>query len=240
MKIQYILHADFETPGIIQHWAKQNQFKENICRPFLGEILPNPTDFDLLIVMGGPQSPLEIEESPYLSDEISLIKNALNLGMPILGFCLGAQLIGEALGARTQRSPNKEVGIFPIQLTEEGAKDILLESLPHTFPVVHWHNDMPGLTDNAKILAFSEGCPRQIIRYLPFVYGFQCHPEPTKQNVESMIEFCPNDLVPGKFVQPASELLLSDFDSINKTMVTIMNNLLNAWKLNILDLVNKK
>lgn len=232
MKIQYILHADFETPGIIQLWAKQNQFQENFCRPFLGETLPNVTDFDLLIVMGGPQSPLNIEEAPYLRDEISLIKKALHRGMPILGFCLGAQLIGEALGAQTQRSPNKEVGIFPIELTEAGARDALLESIPLNFSVVHWHNDMPGLTAEAEILAFSEGCPRQIVRYLPFVYGFQCHPEPTQQDVALMIQSCPDDLAPGKYVQSASKFLSGDFDSINKMMIKILNNLLNLRKLN--------
>ena len=230
MKIQYILHADFETPGIIQSWAQENKFKEQFCRPYLGETVPNPTDFDLLIVMGGPQSPLNIEEAPYLSDEISLIKATIQLGTPILGFCLGAQLIGEALGAKTQRSPHKEVGVFPIELTEAGAEDALLKSLPMKFPIIHWHNDMPGLTADAKVLAFSEGCPRQIIRYMPFVYGFQCHPEPTKQNIESMIESCPNDLTPGEFVQPASEFLSSDFGKINKIMVTILNNFLNVWK----------
>lgn len=231
MKIQYILHADFETPGVIQLWAQQNQFLEDFCRPYLGEAIPDPIDFDLLIVMGGPQSPLNIEEAPYLRDEISLIKATLHLGKPILGFCLGAQLIGEALGAKTQRSPNKEVGIFPIKLTEAGTKDILLKSLPQKFSVVHWHNDMPGLTADAEILAFSEGCPRQIIRYLPFVYGFQCHPEPTKQNIESMIECCPNDLAPGKFVQPVAEFLSGDFDAINENMLMILNNFLNACDL---------
>lgn len=225
MKIQYISHADFESPGIIRTWAKQNHFSENICRPFADEKLPDTDSFDLLIVMGGPQSPLAFEESPYLRDEISLIKKALRKKIPIVGFCLGAQLIGEALGARTERSPHKEVGVFPITLTEAGTKDPLLKSAPAKFPVVHWHNDMPGLTPDAKILAFSEGCPRQIIRYSPIAYGFQCHPEPTKQDIETMIHHCPSDLDPGKFVQSAPQFLSHDFDSINQMMVQILNNL---------------
>jgi GMP synthase (glutamine-hydrolysing) len=233
MKIQYILHADFETPGVIQQWAQQNQFEEKFYRPFLGESVPSPNDFDLLIVMGGPQSPLNIKEAPYLKDEISLIQKAIDLQIPILGFCLGAQLIGEALGAKTQHSPNKEVGVFPIELTKAGSKDPLLDTLPLKFPVIHWHNDMPGLTDKAEILAFSEGCPRQIIRYLPFVYGFQCHPEPTKLDIETMIEFCPDDLAPGKYVQTASNFLSSDFRTINEIMITILNNFSSVLKLNV-------
>lgn len=76
MRIQYILHADFEFPGALETWAKQNQYRERYCRPFAGEKLPNPDEFDLLILMGGPQSPLMIKEAPYLSSEIALIKNA--------------------------------------------------------------------------------------------------------------------------------------------------------------------
>lgn len=225
MRIQYIIHADFELPGIIETWAKQNQFTQKFCRPFAGEQLPSPDSFDLLIVMGGPQSPLSIAESPYLEDEISFIKEAIKVQIPILGFCLGAQLIGEALGARTERSPNKEVGVFPIELTKEGCEDNLLKDLPKQFSVVHWHNDMPGLTKESKVLAASRGCPRQIVRYSPYIYGFQCHPEATKQNIEAMISNCPGDLTTGKYVQSAEEFLSHDFPAINNKMIQILDNL---------------
>ena len=225
MRIQYVLHADFEGPGIIEKWAKHNQYKEMTCRPFTGERIPSPKDFDLLILMGGPQSPLSIEEAPYLADEIVLIKETLKFGIPILGFCLGAQLIGEALGASTERSPHKEVGVFPIQLTAEGERDALLSGLPKTFPVIHWHNDMPGVPAGAEILAASNGCPRQIIRYFSHVYGFQCHPEITKENIKGIIKECPNDLVPGAFVQTAAEISNHDFAAINQMMLHILDNL---------------
>lgn len=174
--------------------------------------------------MGGPQSPLNMAESPYLEDEIFLVKETIKAQIPVLGFCLGAQLIGEALDARTERSPYKEVGIFPIELTKEGFEDNLLRGLPQQFFVVHWHNDMPGITSEAKILATSKGCPRQIVRYSPLIYGFQCHPEPTKKNIEAMIHHCPSDLIPGKFIQSREELLKSDFATMNKMMMKIMDN----------------
>ncbi len=230
MRIQYIIHADFELPGIIEEWAKKNKYTESFCRPFAGEKLPNPSEYDLLILMGGPQSPLSMSESPYLEEEILTIKKTIKAHIPILGFCLGAQLIGEALGARTERSPNKEVGVFPIELTEEGCKDPLLKNFPKEFLVVHWHNDMPGLTAEARILAKSKGCPRQIIRYSHLIYGFQCHPEPTKKNIEAMIEHCSNDLAPGKFVQSRKELLHNDFTAINKKMIQILDNFIASTK----------
>lgn len=161
MKIQCIIHADFEQPGVIRTWAQNHGFPINICRPFAGETLPHADAFDWLILMGGPQSPAEANIYPYLNDEIELIKLALHADKMVLGFCLGAQLMGEAFGAKTEKSPHKEVGVFPVELTSEGKRDALLASLPAVFSVVHWHNDMPGLTQSSIILAKSEGCPRQ-------------------------------------------------------------------------------
>lgn len=77
--------------------------------------------------MGGPQSPLALAKDPYLKDEIDLIKKAIHADKGVLGFCLGAQLIGEALGGRTESSPEKEIGVYPISLTSEGLQDDLFK-----------------------------------------------------------------------------------------------------------------
>ena len=106
----------------------------------------------------------------------------------ILGICLGAQLIGEALGASFEHSPNKEIGLFPITLTKDGQQDSHFSDFPKIFNVGHWHGDMPGLTNESKVLATSEGCPRQIIRYAPTIYGFQCHFEFTLEAIDGMIK----------------------------------------------------
>lgn len=230
MRIQYIVHADFELPGAVEMWAKRNGLQESLCRPFAGENVPRPDDYDLLVVMGGPQSASNIEEAPYLAEEIALIRKTIGAGIPVLGICLGAQLIGEALGARTERSPNKEIGVFPIELTEEGLNDPLLRGLPTRFSVAHWHNDMPGLTAEAAILAGSRGCPRQIIRYSPLVYGFQCHPEINKGNMQAMVDHCSGDLSPGEFIQAREELLDCDFAKANELMDRIMDNLVLSLK----------
>lgn len=232
MKIHYIIHAEFEGPGIIEEWAKAKEIDQQHYKPFLGDKLPVVEEKDLVIIMGGPQSPLQREEAPYLQEEIDFIRGCIQKKVPILGFCLGAQLIGEALGAQTEKSPFKEVGFFPIDLTEKGKEDPLLNHLPNKFSVVHWHNDMPGLTKEAHILATSEGCPRQIIRYLPTVYGFQCHPEPRKIDIEGMIKYCASDLSPGVFIQNQTELLRSDLARMNEMMCKILDNFLiitNNW-----------
>lgn len=226
MRIQFILHAEFESPGVIADWVDQKGFEAHYCRPFAEESIPDVNEFDWLVVMGGPQSPLELELYPYLKGEMELIEHTLSTNKPILGICLGAQLIGEVLGAPTERSPHKEVGIFPIQLTEEGQKDPLFQGFPAEFPVVHWHNDMPGLTQEARVLALSQGCPRQIIKYTNQVYAFQCHLEPTQQDIAGMIKHCESDLVHGKYVQSKQDLLAGDFSSINSLMHSILDGLL--------------
>src|ERR1700733_11637513 len=175
MNILCIVHADFETPGVIENWALEKGYSFKVVSPYKGVNCLQGDIFDFLIVMGGPQSPLALEKYSYLKDEIDLIRQAIRSNKRVLGFCLGAQLIGEALGAKTMTSPEKEVGVYPITLTVEGITDPLFSQLnfPSSFPVIHWHNDMPGITKESVLLAYSEGCPRQVIRYAPMVYGFQ-------------------------------------------------------------------
>jgi len=225
MNILCITHADFETPGVIENWVDQLNYNFTVCKPYHGENCLLHTDFDFLIVMGGPQSPLKMEKYPYLKDEISLIKQAIEKDKIVLGICLGAQLIGEALGGTTVPSPEKEIGVFPITLTEAGIEDPLFSDFSLTFPVIHWHNDMPAKTENSVILAYSEGCPRQIMRYGRLVYGLQCHMEITQEGIEMMLSACPEDLAPSRFTQNEYDFLQQDYDSINQGMVKILDRL---------------
>lgn len=226
MKILCITHADFESPGVIEDWAVQRDYSFIISRPYKGESCFTQTDFDFLIIMGGPQSPLRLDEFPYLNEEIFLIQQAIQQEKKILGFCLGAQLIGEALSGQTDRSPEKEIGVFPITLTEEGEKDPLFQDFPRTFPVIHWHNDMPGETKDSVLLAYSKGCPRQVLRYAPSVYGFQCHLEITHEGIQAMIQACPEDLKPSLYTQDAKALLAQNYKIINEYMITILDRLI--------------
>lgn len=226
MKILCITHADFESPGIIETWASGRNYSFKIMRPYLGESISDAKNFDVLILMGGPQSPRRRKEFPYLSLEIDLIKTAIAENKKILGFCLGAQLIGEALGAKTERSPEKEIGVYPITLTQEGKNDPWLQGLPASFPVIHWHNDMPGLTKDSIVLASSLGCPRQIVRYKSNIYGFQCHLEIERHGIKTMIEAVPEDLSPSRFTQTEKEMLSQNYSSINALMTFFLDRFL--------------
>lgn len=218
MKIHVIKHAAFENLGTIRAWAEEHQHTLTQTHTYRDEILPPVDSFDFLILMGGPQSPRETEASPYLLDEIALIKKAVDKNKSILGICLGAQLIGEALGAKTEKSPHKEIGFHPVTLLEKAETDPIFSKFSSEFDVMHWHNDMPGLPKDAVLLAKSEGCPRQAFRVGDRIYGLQFHMESTYSLIEGMIKHCARDFAPGKYIRSPEEILNADFISLSEKM----------------------
>lgn len=232
MRIHFLLHESFEAPGAIEIWAQKNHLVVSYTRFFEHADLPKNTDsFDYLIVMGGPQSPATtVEECPYFdaSQEIAFIKSAIIDNKYLLGVCLGAQLIGEALEAEYSHSPNKEIGVFDVELTECAKSDPVFSEFPNKFPVGHWHGDMPGLTKQAEVLAFSQGCPRQVVKYSPRIYGFQCHFEFTPATIESMIANCSVELqqytgLP--YVETAEQLKAHEYDSMNTLLFRFLDQM---------------
>jgi GMP synthase (glutamine-hydrolysing) len=146
----------------------------------------------------------------------------------VLGVCLGAQFISQALGAGFERSPHREIGVFPVALTDEGKRDPLLHDFPDIFDVAHWHGDMPGLTPESKVLAASQGCPRQIVRYAPTVYGFQCHFEFTVEAVDDMIANSRRELEQFKgqrFVESPAQLRAHEYGPMNELLFCFLNRL---------------
>jgi GMP synthase (glutamine-hydrolysing) len=229
MKIQAILHASFEPTGVVQNWATDHGHELIDVHPYKGERLLAQDEFDALIIMGGPQSPIEIEKYPYLHDEIAIIKETMQKGKRVLGFCLGAQLIGEAMGAKAERSPSKEIGMWPVTLTEAGCHDPMLKDFPKVFDVLHWHSDMAGIPEDAKVLAASPGCPRQIICFTAKAYGFQCHPEMTHSVLDRLARHCKDDLdTGGDYVQSADVILQHDLTDLHAKAFLFLDRFFQA------------
>ncbi|MEB7277081.1 type 1 glutamine amidotransferase [Enterobacter asburiae] len=232
MHIHFIIHEHFEAPGAYEVWGKSRGCSMSYSRVYQGDPLPEDLQStDLLIIMGGPQSPATtLEECPWFDAqaEMRLIGRAIEAGKMVIGVCLGSQLIGEALGAAFCHSPEKEIGKFPVRLTEAGKGNPLFEDFGHELNVGHWHNDMPGLTPQAKVLAYSEGCPRQIVQYGERVYGFQCHMELTPEVVELLIEHSQNDLSRAaefRFVETAEKLRSHDYREMNQVLFSFLDKL---------------
>lgn len=232
MHIHFIIHEHFEAPGAYEIWGKSRGCSLSYTRVYQGEPLPEALGHtDLLIIMGGPQSPATTrEECPWFDAqaEKALISRAIEAGKTVIGVCLGSQLIGEALGAAFCHSPEKEIGKFPVRLTDAGKANPLFEGFGSVLNVGHWHNDMPGLTPQAKVLAYSEGCPRQIVQYSERVYGFQCHMELTPEVVELLIEHSQNDLRRAgefRFVETAEKLRSHDYREMNQVLFSFLDKL---------------
>lgn len=237
MRVHFIVHESFEAPGAYETWAQQQGHEVRYSRVYAGDALPASVDeIDFLIVMGGPQDPdTPQSECPHFDakGEQAVIAAAVAAGKVVLGICLGSQLIGEALGATYDHSPEKEIGKFPITLTDAGQRHPLFSHFGGTLEVGHWHNDMPGLTQNAEIIAFSEGCPRQIVAYSDRVFGFQCHMELTREVVELLIAHSEKDLSRAaeyRFVDTPDVLRAHDYGEMNAVLSTFLDKLAAHYK----------
>ncbi|HEY4512748.1 MAG TPA: glutamine amidotransferase [Candidatus Paceibacterota bacterium] len=231
MKLHIIMHESFESPAAIEIWAKNKDHNITYTKLYSGDTFPKECDFDFLVIMGGPQSPATtLEECPHFDTqkEIAFIIHAIEQDKILLGVCLGAQFIGEALGAKFDHSPNREIGVFPVNLTDDGKQDPIFSAFPEKFMVGHWHGDMPGLTAASKVLATSEGCPRQIIRYTPNIYGFQCHFEFTPEAIEGMISNNTRELEQYKdlpYIKTAEQLRRYNYDEMNTLLFNFLDNI---------------
>ena len=129
-----------------------------------------------------------MDRAPHLYDELKLIDLALRSQVPVLGLCLGSQLLAHALGARVSRAPQLELGWFPVRLAEAARTDPLWARLPTAFTAFHWHEDEFELPAGAARLAESDRCRNQAYRFGTNAYGIQFHPEVDEAVLAAMAE----------------------------------------------------
>ncbi|MGZ9805160.1 type 1 glutamine amidotransferase [Streptococcus sp. V869] len=236
MKVHFVLHETFEVPGAYLKWAQERGHQVTTTKVYEQEALPETVDeIDFLIVMGGPQSPDEDREAfPYYDPqaEIQLIQKAIKADRYIVGVCLGAQLLSVAYGAEYEHSPEREIGVFPITLTEAGLKDEYVKVLGPALITGHWHGDMPGLSEDAVVLATSQGCPRQIIRFSSKHYAFQAHLEFDPEAVDLLIAADGEEVLDEQsskltFVQNPQAIRDYDYREMNAKLYAFLDSLTN-------------
>ena len=222
--IHYFQHVPFEGLGNIEEWITLNGHSLTSTRFFESAILPEISDIDWLIVMGGPMSVNDEDKFLWLKEEKKFIRKAIDAGKVVIGICLGSQLVSAALGAEVYQNKEKEIGWFDIELTCFAKSDNLFFDMKDRLKVFHWHGDTFDLPENAIHLAYSKGCKNQAYIYKDRVLALQFHLEPTHNSLRQMIDFGRDQLKSGKYVQSEQELL--KHDQLIETNRKILFNLL--------------
>ncbi len=206
MRIHSLQHVPFEGVGAIGTWAEERGHTISRTHLSRGEPLPEPTEFDWLVVMGGPMNIYEDEKYPWLKEEKRFIKRMIEEGKVVLGICLGAQLVADVLGGRVRKNEHREIGWHPVSLTPEAQRSEAFGSLPEKFIALQWHGDTFDLPPGAIHAAKSEACINQAFQ-LGRAIGLQFHLEASMESIDDLIKNCSEELSGGgEFVQSAGEI----------------------------------
>lgn len=224
MRAHYFQHVPFEGLGSIEPWLNLNGYELTNTRFFESDELPDPDSVDLLVVMGGPMSVNDEKRFSWLYREKQFVRKVIESGKPVLGVCLGAQIIASAMGARVFPNPVKEIGWFPIHAV--APEDESAFRFPSSEVVFHWHGETFDLPPGAIRLARSEGCDNQAFQLGKRVIGLQFHLETTPESAKEIVSNCRGELVTAKYVQTEEEIVSmhsSRYKSINDLMSRVLS-----------------
>jgi GMP synthase-like glutamine amidotransferase len=226
LRIHYFQHVPFEGLGCIETWAFEKEHTLTATKFYTAYQLPEIEMIDWLIVMGGPMSVHDEAIQPWLKDEKAFIKKAIAAGKTVVGICLGAQLVAEALGASIYLNAYKEIGWFDVRRTPQ-ANNTLLNGLEPAFTVFDWHGDTFDLPEGAEHLLQSEACINQAFLFQQKVLGLQFHFEVTAETLNGMIQHGQHELVQNKYVQTEEQILAQTrlIEENNQRLYGILNRL---------------
>ena len=224
MRAHYLQHVPFEGLGSIEAWLRGAGYKITCTRFFESASVPDLDDVDCLVVMGGPMSVNDEEDFPWLVQEKDFIRRAIESGKPVLGVCLGAQLIASACGARVYPNRCKEIGWFSVRAT--GVDGPACFQFPERFDAFHWNGETFDLPAGAVRLAESAGCENQAFQRGESTIGLQFHPEVTPESVREIIANCRAELESSEYVQTELAMLSAPaeaYRSINRLMDEVLS-----------------
>ncbi|MCO6532081.1 type 1 glutamine amidotransferase [Lactobacillus sp.] len=201
MIVNVLQHTPNEGPGSIQKWAHLHHHEFYVYHPYQFGILPTAEETDFLVILGGPMSPND--DLPWIKQERQLIKKLLARNVPILGICYGAQQIVKTLGYQVKKAPVKEVGWGPVMVQTN-----MIKGLPHELTVLHWHEEMFEIPQEAKILFSNDNLQNQGFVLGKQAVGLQFHLEPEEDNLKEIVV---NDAqyISGSVFQQTAEQIIS-------------------------------
>ncbi|MFB6249833.1 MAG: type 1 glutamine amidotransferase [Salinibacter sp.] len=179
-------HVRPEPPGTIAEALSAHGVPHRTVRVYRDEPVPDRLDADGLVVMGGPMGVGDLDARPHLAQECALIEQALDQDRPVLGVCLGSQLLAHVLGADVHAAPQTEIGWGEVTLTDAAAADPLFEDVDAPFTAFHWHGDVFDLPGGAVRLVQTDSTETQAFRHGDRAYGLLFHLEVTPKTVAWM------------------------------------------------------
>jgi len=247
MKIHWVQHVPLGSIGRIADWAQARNHELVPVRAFAGQDVPAPGGCDALVVMGGPMSAGDRGRPRWLASEIAAVRAVAAHGIPVLGVCLGAQVLAAAHGATVLRAPQREIGWFPVAVRAPvswsggvaAADDVprtgtrvlaraLADALPVEFTPLHWHGDTYIRPNGAIVVASSAACKNQIVVFGPRAAGLQFHLEMAADGVAALVENCGDEIDGGPWARPVGEIL-AGAESHLHACHQILDSLLDAF-----------
>jgi len=193
--ILVVQHFACETIGTIELALRSQGLSFRYIRVHQGDAVPaHLGDAAGLIVMGGPMSVYDHGRLPHLGQEMRLVESALELGRPVLGVCLGSQLLAHVLGARVYPGQFKEIGWHSVKISPAAKHDVTWAAVPGQFFGFHWHGDAFDLPSGATLLASSVLTPHQAFRFGASAYGILFHMEVTAPQIDELAAAFPDEL----------------------------------------------
>lgn len=184
MHILVIQNHPGSPAGILGQQMEARGARLQVVEPLAGAAIPPSADpYDGVLILGGAQSAADDAGNPYFADLFALLSGFHAAGKPMLGICLGSQLLARLFGERVYRHDHVEFGFLPLELTEAGVADPLLRGLPGRPHLMEFHEDTFDLPADATLLMTGSGCRNQAYRIGESVYAFQCHIEVTPEIV---------------------------------------------------------
>ena len=220
-----IRHLGFENLGVWHAALEGHGFAIRYLDPAREDLdAIDAAEPSLLVVLGAPIGAFDDELYPFLASEVRLIERRLATGRPLLGICLGAQLMARALGAYVAPMADKEIGYTPLNLTEAGERSPL--KALGDWPVLHWHGDQFDMPQGTTLLAATEHCPHQAYSLGPNVLGLQCHLETDATDIEAWLVGHSAELIASGRDPRA---IRADAERFGPTLAERSNAALRAW-----------
>jgi len=206
MRWYCLQHVPFEGPAYLGDWTRRQGHELVPIDVWTGGPWPNLRAGDGVFVLGGPMNVYEEDRYPWLKAEKRFLADAIAAGGPVLGICLGAQLLSLVLGGSVTRNRWPEIGWFPVEITAAGREAPVFRGFPPRFIAFHWHGDRFSTPPGAVHAGQSEACDQQAFVFGDRVVGLQFHLESTSESIRSLIENCGDEITRGPYLQEAAAM----------------------------------